>query len=175
MLCKLTWGKGGCLGGPFQDVVYLGSSTVPDHHKARQIGSSEQQVRLQHLSPLCPCHVQFYALHDPSYVPLCHPPMSYMFPMSPKSPPMNPESPPMSPQCLLCPYIPPMSPCGLYVPYVPYIPPMSICPLCPHVPLMSLPMSPCPLFLPCFIGRGHRRGHRRRLGDIGGDVRGHGT
>ena len=29
-------------------MVYLGISTVPGHHKVSQIGSSEQQVLLQH-------------------------------------------------------------------------------------------------------------------------------
>ena len=32
---------------PFGSVVHLGRSTVPGHHKACQIGRSEQQVLLQ--------------------------------------------------------------------------------------------------------------------------------
>ena len=143
---------------------------MPGHHKACQIGSSEQQVLLQHMSLLCSCHVQSYALHDPYCVPsyVLYVPNIFYVPYSPsyflyvpyvfQVPPMNPECPPMSPQCLLCllcPFYAPLCPlCLLCLLYPSYVQMSTFVPksllrsfLYPHVPPMSLPMFPCSLFL----------------------------
>ena len=45
LACSVKLLEGGAvLGKPVQSLVYLGRSTVPDHHKDCQIRSSEQQV-----------------------------------------------------------------------------------------------------------------------------------